>query len=131
MVAQMPDVVLHQETEGDGAIRPIPGSGERLRRRHGNDVGQVTVIGRPQGDGIAEGHLGVLLARDPIILVVSLKNDGRLVATDDESAVVVARRIHQMAEDLPGAPAAVARPFGGARFVNVVKQVKGVADGAV
>ena len=131
VVTKVRDVILHQEPKRDNAIRPIPRLLERRRRRNGNDVSQVPVIGSPQGHNVTKRHLRVLLAGDPIILVVPLKDDRRLVAADHEPPVVVARRIHQVAEDLPGAPAAVARPLGRAGFVHVVKEVEGVADDGV
>ena len=77
MVAKVRDVVFHQKAQShDIAVGPLPGAGKRLRRRRRDDVGQMPVIRRPERDEVPEWNLRVPLPADPVVLVVSLKNDG-------------------------------------------------------
>jgi hypothetical protein len=94
-------------------------------------VGQMPVIRRPKRDEVPEWNLRIPLPPDPVVLVVSLKNDGGRVSADHETPVVVAGGVDEVAEDLAGTPAALPGPFRGARFVGALKQFESVPDGGV
>ena len=131
MVAKVPDVVFHQKAQShDIAVWTLAGAGKRLSGRRRDDVGQVPVIRRPERDDVPKWNLGISLPSDPVILVVSLKNHGR-IPPDHETPVVVAGGVDEVAENFPGTPAVLPWPLRRPGFVGTLKQFETVPDGGV
>ena len=132
MVTQVPHVVLHQEAECDDiSVGTLTRVRERLRGSDGDHVCEVTVIRTPQLDQVAEWHLCVALALDPIVLGITLEHNRRCVAADDKASVVIACGIYEVSQNLTGAPATFLRRLSCSCVVHVAEQIKAGADRSV
>src|SRR5262245_49334605 len=105
VMVEVADVVLHVVAQHEGLVLaradPVLVAARGHLRHH---VQQVAIVGAPQLDDRLPRLLGVLLHGDPSLLLVGREVDllGELAA--HEALVVVAGRVHEVAEDLLGAP---------------------------
>ena len=98
MVTEVNDVILHQESQRDHtAFRSCARLRERIRGCAGDHVDQVPVVGRPERRDVTEWPLHVSLALDPVVPVIALEDHRGLAPANDETPMVVARRVDEVA----------------------------------
>src|SRR5687768_9303920 len=118
MMLEMIDVVVHEVAERHGAIGGDGTEGAQMqvvgvthavaigrgRRRH--QPREVPVVRHPEQHELRPRGVLIALCGHPGVLLVALDDEVVAIAHPDEALVVVARRVHQVADDLARRPLA-------------------------